>query len=115
MALTRRLALSFPNAVPAGTRVPQWALLDVTVRSHVINYPTLIVLTAHLSSRTTGTSTSRWPSAVGIHLSVFLSTFHPHLRSSDTPEIAPGAQISGPSSTSSTPTHPLGLPPISPT
>ena len=23
---------SFPNAVPEGTRVPQWALIDVTVR-----------------------------------------------------------------------------------
>jgi hypothetical protein len=59
MALTRRLALSFPNPVPAGTRVPKWALIDVTVRSHVIYHPVRIVLTAHLSLRTTGTPTSR--------------------------------------------------------
>jgi hypothetical protein len=27
---------SFPYPVPTGTRVPQWALIDVTVRNHVI-------------------------------------------------------------------------------
>ena len=31
----RQLTHSFPNPVPAGTRVPQWALLDVTVRCRV--------------------------------------------------------------------------------
>ena len=64
MALTRRSALSFPNPVPAGTRVPQWALIDVTVRSHDIYRPMRVVLTAHFSLRTTGTPTSLRPSAV---------------------------------------------------
>ena len=30
--LTLTLAHRFPNPIPAGTRVPRWALLDVTVR-----------------------------------------------------------------------------------
>ena len=30
--LTLMLARRFPNPVPSGTRVPGWALLDVTVR-----------------------------------------------------------------------------------
>ena len=31
MRFTLRLVCRFPNPVPPGTRVPQWALLDVTV------------------------------------------------------------------------------------
>ena len=30
--LTVYLAHSFPNPIPDGTRVPHWALLDITVR-----------------------------------------------------------------------------------
>jgi hypothetical protein len=36
IALTRQLAHSFPNPVPAGTYVPAWALLDVTVRCYYV-------------------------------------------------------------------------------
>ena len=32
---TVQMACRFPNAIPSGTRVPQWALLDVTVRCYV--------------------------------------------------------------------------------
>src|SRR6266404_5858175 len=32
------LSCRFPNAVPSGTRVPQWALLDSTVRSPFRTY-----------------------------------------------------------------------------
>ena len=31
-----QLAHSFPNPVPAGTSVPAWALLDVTVRCYYV-------------------------------------------------------------------------------
>jgi len=99
MALTRRSALSFPNPVPAGTRVPQWALIDVTVRSRVIYHPMRIVLTAHLSLRTTGTPTSLRPSVVGIHTCLFFDTFHTHLPLLDTPEVLPGALIGDSSGT----------------
>jgi hypothetical protein len=43
----RQLAHSFPNPVPAGTRVPQWALLDVTVRCRVNCFFFPDVLTTH--------------------------------------------------------------------
>jgi hypothetical protein len=36
IALTGQLAHSFPNPVPAGTLVPAWALLDVTVRCYYV-------------------------------------------------------------------------------
>ena len=37
LALTKgQMALRFPNPVPSGTRVPHWALLDVTVRCYVM-------------------------------------------------------------------------------
>jgi hypothetical protein len=33
LALAGQFASRFPNPIPSGTRLPQWALLDVTVRS----------------------------------------------------------------------------------
>jgi hypothetical protein len=49
------MACRFPNPIPSGTRVPQWALIDVTVRFYVyFNYN---VFTVPSSLRTSGTLT----------------------------------------------------------
>ena len=65
LTLTGKSADSFPNPVPDGTGVPQWALLDVTVRYYLlyIRYE----LTAHFSLRIAGTPPNRSPLVVGIH------------------------------------------------
>ena len=62
LRLTLTLSQRFPNPIPTGTRVPQWALLDVTVRRY--NFFSANVLTARLGLRTIGTSINRMLSAV---------------------------------------------------
>jgi hypothetical protein len=64
------MTVRFPNPIPSGTRVPQWALLDVTVRCYVLFDGN--VLTVPSSLRTTGIPISRMPSVVGI-LSLFFT------------------------------------------
>ena len=69
LTLKGRSARSFPNPVPEGTRLPQWALLDVTVRY----YPLYLrhELTTHASLRIVGAPTNRGPLVVGIIHSAF--------------------------------------------
>lgn len=75
LALTGKSAHSFPNPVPVETRVPQWALLDVTVRCH-LPFPTSHILMTQVSLRIIGTPASRRSSVVGIFLLAILRRFH---------------------------------------
>ena len=97
MALIGKSAHSFPNPVPAGTYVPQWSLLDVSVRYYLqyIRHK----LMAHTSLRIVGTLTNRTPLVVRIIHSAFSWTA-PNLHFVDSPEIPPGVLI-GSSTTSS--------------
>jgi hypothetical protein len=103
--MTKSLVLSFPYPVPAGTRVPQWTLINVTVRNHVIYNMIRIVSTTYFSSRTTGTSRSLRPSVVGIRLSALRWPIsRTHMVFSDSPEILPGTLIGQPRSSNTTAT-----------
>ena len=87
------ITCSFPNPIPSGTRVPQWALIDVTVRCNVYFYD--IVFTTSSSLRTLGTRTGLLQSAVRI---LFLSFYHdrclkPTSCYLDSPEQTPGTRL----------------------
>ena len=59
------MACRFPNPIPSGTRVPQWALIDITVRRFV--FFDCNVLTAPFSLRTIGMKTRPFQSVVRSH------------------------------------------------
>ena len=59
----------FPNPIPSGTRVPQWALLDVTVCFLAFFLDN--ILTTRSRTRTIGTLTDRMPSVVGTFSRLF--------------------------------------------
>jgi hypothetical protein len=87
------MACRFPNPIPSGTRVPQWALIDITVRCYVLFNGKVTVFTAPFSLRTIGTQTGLLQSVVRT-LSLFfpltMNVSHPrHVLG--TPEYAPGA------------------------
>ena len=92
------MACRFPNPIPSGTRVPQWALIDITVRCYVpFNGK---VFTAPSSLRTFGTQTGLLQSVVRT-LSLFFSHYQCLTPSGTScflgiPEYAPGT-ILGPS------------------
>ena len=95
--MTGILVHSFPNPVPDGTSVPQWALLDVTVRYYPSYIQHELTQAAHPSFRIVGAPTIRGPLVVRIIHFVFVDSSNPYF--SDTPEIPAGALI-GSSSTS---------------
>ena len=100
------MALRFPNPVPAGTRVPQWALLDVTVRCYVMFDGN--VLTVPSRPKTTGIPTSHMPSAVGFIFRVFfLSQVSIFFFFTDSPELAPGAVLASGATVSASATGPV--------
>jgi hypothetical protein len=93
-----QMACRFPNPVPLGTRVPQWALLDITVRCYVFFNGNIFTTPSTGSLRTIGTQTSLLQSAVR---TLFLSFSHyqcltPTACFLDSPEQAAGV-ILGPS------------------
>ena len=107
-------ARRFPNPVPSGIRVPQWALIDVTVRFQLLLLYTFITAKKkNCRKRTNGTPTNHIPSVVSTHLlsliffsstvTVPTSTTHPHFSKIDNPELTPDA-ILGPSTASVAPT-----------
>jgi hypothetical protein len=67
--LTLTPALRFPNPIPSGTRVPQWALLDVTVCFLAFFLDN--ILTTRSRTGTIGTLTNRMPSVVGTFSRLF--------------------------------------------
>ncbi len=60
------MACRFPNPVPSGTRVPRWALIDVTVRCYVFFNGNIFTAPSTGSLRTIGTQTSLLQSEVRI-------------------------------------------------
>ena len=90
------MACRFPNPIPSGTRVPQWALIDITVRCYAFLNGT--VFTASSSLRTIGTQTSLMQLVVRI-LSPSFSHYQcltPMSYFLDSPEQVPGTLL-GPS------------------
>ena len=91
------MAHRFPNPVPSGIRIPQWALLDVAVRSYFIF--SMATYSQHLPGRERlelqSVACSWWWES-----SLFFSSptinVSPTSHSIDTPEISPGALL-GPS------------------
>lgn len=89
------MARRFPNAIPSGTRVPQWALLDVTVRCYVFFFDGN-VFTAFQTSNNWNSNQSI---TVGGENFLFFRFFliinvsHPRPVFIDTPEILPGKLI----------------------
>ena len=98
LCLTLTLARRFPNPIPSGTRVPGWALLDVTVRCYAFFSDSLLI--ARSRKKTIGTTTNRLPSVVRIFSFLFpslpVTVLHPCLFSIDSNELGPGETI-GPS------------------
>ena len=92
---TVKMARRFPNAIPSGTRVPQWALLDVTVRCYVF-FLDGNVFTAFQTSNNWNSNQSI---TVGGENFLFFRFFliinvsHPRPVFIDTPEILPGKLI----------------------
>jgi hypothetical protein len=79
MALTEgQMACRFPNPVPSGTRVPQWALIDITVRCHVFFNGNIFTAPSTGSLRTIGTQTSLMQSVVRtLSLSLTINVSYP--------------------------------------
>jgi hypothetical protein len=92
-----KMACRFPNAIPSGTRVPQWALLDITVRPFVFFIGNVFTAPSTGRLRTIGTQTSLLQSEVR---TFFLFPHYQCLTPTscllDTPEQAPGVLL-GPS------------------
>ena len=88
-----QMACRFPNPVPSGTRVPQWALIDITVRCYVFFNGNIFTAPFTGSLRTIGTQTSLLQSVVRT-LSLSFSHYQYLTPTScflDSPEQAPGA------------------------
>ena len=93
-----QMVCRFPNPVPSGTRVPQWALLDITVRCYVFFSGNIFTAPSTGRLRTIGTQTSLSQSAVRT-LSLSFSHYQCLTPTScflDSPEQAPGVLL-GPS------------------
>jgi hypothetical protein len=94
------MARRFPNPIPLGTRVPQWALLDVTVRCYV--FFSMATYLQHSSLGIIGIPISRKPLAVGILFFFLTVNFsHPCPIDLDSPEILPGKLLGTSSSVTS--------------
>ena len=92
---------SFPNPIPSGTRVPKWALLDITVRCYVFFDGNMFTEPPSGSLRIIGTLTSLLQSVVRT-LSLPFSHYQcltPTPCFLDTPEELPGVLL-GPSGAS---------------
>jgi hypothetical protein len=97
------MACRFPNPVPSGTRVPQWALIDITVRCCVFFNGNVFTALFTGSLRTIGTQTSLLQSEVRT-LSLFSLTIQCLTPTSfllDSPEQAPGAVLGASGATGS--------------
>ena len=91
------MACRFPNPVPSGTRVPQWALIDITVRCYVFFNGNIFTAPFTGSLRTIGTQTSLLQSVVRTLLSFsHYQCLTPTSCFLDSPELAAGAML-GPS------------------
>ena len=90
--------------MPAGTAVPEWALIDVTVRRFPLFSRQVSI--AHARWRVIGTSANRWASVVGVPFSVSLSAAS-HRCVLDQPEIVPGHVIGNPNLPSPSGTQPV--------
>ena len=94
----------FPNPVPSGTRVPQWALIDVTVRCYVFFTGNIFTPPSTCSLGTIGTQTSHLQLVVRtlslslyLYLSLVINVSHSRpVLYLDSPEQAPGVLL-GPS------------------
>jgi hypothetical protein len=99
-----QMACRFPNPVPSGTRVPQWALIDITVRCHVFFNGNIFTAPFTGSLGTIGAQTSLMQSVVRT-LSLSFSYYQCLTPTScflDSPEQAPGALLGTSGATVST-------------
>jgi hypothetical protein len=89
------MACRFPNPIPSGTRVPQWALIDITVRCYVFFNDNIFTVPSTGSLREIGTQTSLSQSAVRTFSLSFshYQCFTPTSCILDTPEQAPGVLL----------------------
>jgi hypothetical protein len=92
------MACRFPNPIPSGTRVPQWALIDVTVRCYVFFNGKVFTAPSSMRALTSGTQARLLQSVVRT-LSLSFSHYQCLTVTScflDSPEQVPGV-ILGPS------------------
>ena len=97
------MARRFPNPIPLGTRVPQWALLDVTVRCYVFFFDGNI-LTAFQSGNNWNSNQSQTVGGGNPLFFLIVNISHPRPVVLDSPEVLPGKLLG----TSSVTSHAAG-------